>query len=164
MFTDLIPGSAPPEPPASKADAKARFLRLLETALANGTFAKLLLSKYVGEEAQLDRLMLREVLLRGERQLSFLWRYQTRDITKNYPLPEALALLSELLGAQFHSAHLQTQSEEVQLVFSRKGRPSLRLGKAQPAAVPVALDAGMASPVDEGFDIDLWFDEEFGAR
>ena len=27
-----------------------------------------------------------------------------------------------------------------------------------------ALDAGMASPVDEGFDIDLWFDEEFGAR
>ncbi len=27
-----------------------------------------------------------------------------------------------------------------------------------------ALDVGMASPVDEGFDIDLWFDDEFGAR
>ncbi|MDC8770481.1 class I SAM-dependent methyltransferase [Roseateles albus] len=139
MFTDLIPDSAPP---VAKADAKVRFLRLLETALANSTFAKLLLSKYVGEEAQLDRLTVREVVLRGERQLSFLWRYQTRDITKNFPLPEALARLGELLGAQFHSAHLQTQSEEVQLVFSRKGRPSLRLGKAPPAVLPVATDAG----------------------
>jgi hypothetical protein len=139
MFTDLILDAGPP---AAKADAKQRFERLLETALANGSFAKLLLSKYVGDEAQLDRLMVREVLLRGERQLSFLWRYQTRDITKNYPLPEALALLSEQLGAQFHSAHLQTQSEEVQLVFSRKGRPSLRMGKAPAAAVPVATDAG----------------------
>ncbi len=27
-----------------------------------------------------------------------------------------------------------------------------------------ALDVGMASPIDEGFDIDLWFDEEFGTR
>ncbi|MCV2370524.1 class I SAM-dependent methyltransferase [Roseateles oligotrophus] len=142
MFTDLIPDSAPPEPPAAKADAKDRFLRLLETALANGTFAKLLLSKYVGDEAQLDRLMLREVQLRGERQLSFLWRYQTRDITKNYAIPEALLRLADLLGAQFHSAHLQTQSEEVQLVFSRKGRPSLRLGKAPAATMPLAAEAG----------------------
>jgi methylase of polypeptide subunit release factors len=140
MFTDLIPAAAAPEPPAAKADAKQRFMRLLETALANGTFAKLLLSKYVGEEAQLDRLMLREVQLRGERQLSFLWRYQTRDITKNYPIPEALLRLNDLLGAQFHSAHLQTQAEEVQLVFSRKGRPSLRLGKAPAAALPLPAE------------------------
>ncbi len=27
-----------------------------------------------------------------------------------------------------------------------------------------ALDVGMASPIDDGFDIDLWFDEEFGTR
>jgi antitoxin ParD1/3/4 len=27
-----------------------------------------------------------------------------------------------------------------------------------------ALDAGLDSPVDEGFDIDLWFDDEFGTR
>lgn len=27
-----------------------------------------------------------------------------------------------------------------------------------------ALDAGLASPVDESFDIDKWYDEEFGAK
>jgi len=25
-----------------------------------------------------------------------------------------------------------------------------------------AIDKGLASPVDEGFDIDRWFDDEFG--
>ena len=25
-----------------------------------------------------------------------------------------------------------------------------------------AIDKGLASPVDESFDIDLWFDDEFG--
>lgn len=139
MFTHLIPDAAPP---AAQADASVRFQRLLATALANGSFVKLLLSKYVGEEAQLERLMVREVQLRGERQLSLLWRYQTRDITKNLPLAEGLELLATQMGAQFHSAHLQTQGEEVQLVFSRKGRPSLRMGRATPAAVPVAAEAG----------------------
>ena len=27
-----------------------------------------------------------------------------------------------------------------------------------------ALEAGLASPVDENFDIDDWFDEEFGQK
>ena len=27
-----------------------------------------------------------------------------------------------------------------------------------------ALDAGLASPVDEKFDIDKWYDEEFGPK
>ena len=27
-----------------------------------------------------------------------------------------------------------------------------------------ALDEGLASPVDEGFDLDRWFDDEFGKR
>jgi antitoxin ParD1/3/4 len=27
-----------------------------------------------------------------------------------------------------------------------------------------ALDAGLASPIDEGFDLDTWYDEEFGPK
>ena len=41
----------------------------LRTALADGSFAKLLLSKYAGTDAGLERLAVREVQLRGERQL-----------------------------------------------------------------------------------------------
>ena len=125
MFTDLIT-----PPPAAAADAQQRFLRLLQTALADGGFVKLLLSKYGGAEPQLERLMVRELALRGEPHLSFLWRYQTKDITKNHALAEGLDLIAGLLGSQFQNAHLLTQGQEIQLAFSRKGRPSLRVGKA----------------------------------
>jgi len=126
MFTHLI---SPPQAPVTQADAVQRFLRLLATALAAGRLHKLLLSKYSGEEEKLQRLTVREVLLRGERQLSFLWRYQTKDVTKNLGLAEAQLLIAQLLGTQFQNAHLHTSSEEVQLAFSRKGKPSLRVSR-----------------------------------
>ena len=110
-------------------DAAARFSRLLSSSLAGGSFVKLLLSQAVVADDPPDRLLVREVLLRGERQLCFLWRYPTRDITKNLPLAEGLALVASLLGARFHNAHLLTQTAEVQLAYSRKGRASLRTGK-----------------------------------
>jgi hypothetical protein len=133
MFTNLSPelASARPQPEAGE-----RFLRLLRNALDDGSFAKLVLSKYRGEEAGLERLTVRLVMLRGERQLSFLWRYATRDVTKNHDLDEALALLAGLLGGQFHNAHLHTAQQEVQLAFSRKGKASLRVGKAAEAPAP----------------------------
>jgi len=137
MFTELIT-----PPPAAEADAAQRFARLLQTALADGGFVKLLLSKYSGDDASLERLTVREVALRGERHLSFLWRHQTKDITKNHPLAEGLALIAQLLGRDFQNAHLQTRGQEIQLAFSRKGKPSLRVGKAvaEAAATPTAHD------------------------
>ncbi|MDM4766216.1 SAM-dependent methyltransferase [Pelomonas sp. SE-A7] len=122
LFTSLLPHDAP--------DAVQRFARLVETAWVEGKLAKLLLSKPTGEaEATLERVTVREVLLRGERQLTWLWRHQTRDITKNHPFDESLRHLLGLLGTQFQNAHLLTDREDVQLAFSRKGKPSLRVGK-----------------------------------
>ena len=131
MFTHLSPGLAEER---LQPDATERFMRLLLTALDDGSFARLVLTKYRGEEAQLERLTVREVLLRGERHLSFLWRYTTRDVTKNHGLAEGLALIRGLLGAGFQNAHLHTAEQEVQLAFSRKGKPSLRVGKAEGVA------------------------------
>ncbi|CAN5236091.1 SAM-dependent methyltransferase [soil metagenome] len=153
MFTDLIS-------PAATADATTRFLRLLETALADGQFIKLLLSKPVtaaGDDPSLERLTIREIELRGERQLSFLWKHQTKDITKNHPLRAALVEIAGLLGTQFQNAHLLTQREEVQLAFSRKGRPSLRVARAEAAAAAVGHDKEKQRylALDKPFWIDL---------
>ena len=136
MFTDLIT-----PPPA--VDAAQRFAVLLKTALVEGSFVKLLLSKYSGDDETLERLTVREVLLRGERQLSMLWRHRTKDITKNHGIDEGLDLIVGLLGRQFQNAHLLTQGQEIQLAFSRKGKPSLRVGKAL---------AAEAAPAGHGHD------------
>lgn len=131
MFSSLIESATPP---AAEATAPERFMRLLETALNTREVQRLLLTKPLGGEADLERLMVREVELRGERQLSMVWRYKTRDVTKNLPLIEGLACLRSLLGTPFQNAQLDTRSQEVQLAFSRKGKSSLRVGKAQGAA------------------------------
>lgn len=130
LFTPLLQ-----DEPATSPDAVQRFLRLLQTALADRSFARLLLAKPVGEDKSIERLTVREVQLKGERQLSFLWRHQTKDITKNHPLDQGLMQIAALLGRDFLNAHLHTRSaggeQEVQLAFSRKGKPSLRVAKAQ---------------------------------
>ena len=68
-----------------------------------------------------ERLTVREVLLRGERQLSFVWRYPTRDITKNQAPAAALAQLAPLIGGDFGSAHLFTTTQDAQLEFASDG-------------------------------------------
>src|SRR3990167_4046499 len=150
MFSELIT-----PPPAAQADALERFTRLLHTAWADGSFVSLLLSRHIGADEPLERLTVRELHLRGERQLSFLWRYRTRDVTKNHPAAEGLAQVAALLGREFQNAHLHPRSQEVQLAFSRRGRPSLRPARAaapagaestshdKPKQRPLALDAAV---------------------
>ncbi|HIV72733.1 MAG TPA: SAM-dependent methyltransferase [Candidatus Aquabacterium excrementipullorum] len=103
---------------------------LLSRALDEGHCEKLMLAGYHGDEPQLERVLARPIELRGQPQLSLVWRYKTRDITKNLPLAEALATLPALLGPRgFRNAHLHTPGEEVQLAFSKKGKGSVRVGK-----------------------------------
>ena len=76
--------------PASPApDHHAQFLELLETSLAQNAFIKLVLAKYVGDEAELQRVIIKPVMVKDQACLSFVYRYKTRDITKNFPLAEA---------------------------------------------------------------------------
>ncbi|WP_431050795.1 class I SAM-dependent methyltransferase [Roseateles sp. L2-2] len=140
LFTPSPASSAPAAP-----DERQRFLRLLRTALAERRFQRLLLGRHEGEDSSIERLTVRDIELRGERALSFLWRHKTKDVTKNHPLDEGLALIDGLLGNDFQQAHLDTLSEEVQLRFSRKGKPLLQVGKKGGAAAVAADDGADAA-------------------
>ena len=135
-----------PVPDAPAPDERQRFLRLLRTALAERRFQRLLLGRHEGEDASIERLTVRDIELRGERALSFLWRHKTKDVTKNHPLDEGLALVEQLLGRDFQQAHLDTLGEEVQLRFSRKGKPLLQVGKKAAAAAGGPEGEGVANP------------------
>ncbi len=139
MFTSLVDSDAGAVPAAP--DPRARFLRLLRTALAERRFQRLLLNRHEGEDASIERLTVRDIDLRSERALSFLWRHKTKDITKNHPIDEGLALIEGLLGSDFMQAHLDTVGEEVQLRFSRKGKPLLQVGRKAAAATDAAPGA-----------------------
>jgi protein-L-isoaspartate O-methyltransferase len=125
-----------PNPPASNDAAALRFLQACEQALQHGRFDKLVLAGYRGPEADLRRLAVRAIVLRGQPHLSLVFSHERRDLTRNLPLAEGLAELRALLGPSgFGNAHLHTRDQELQLALSRKGRWSLRVGRCT-AEVP----------------------------
>ncbi len=123
--------SATAASPKTAPDPRATFLDLLGDSLAQNALVKLVLARHVGAEAQLQRVIIKPVVVKDQACLSFVYRYQTRDITKNLPLDEAQALIAELLPASFKNAHLLTLTDEVQLEFSKKNKAMLHRNAAQ---------------------------------
>ncbi len=119
-----------PATPAS-GDHHTQFLDLLRASLAENGFIKLVLAKHVGSEVELQRLTVKQVTVKEQACLCFVYRYKTRDITKNLALDEGVALIAELLPATFKNAHLLTLSDEAQLEYSKKGKSSLFKSKPQ---------------------------------
>jgi len=104
---------------------KARFLSRLAESLEgpdSGTFVKLTLGHPSDPTGPLRKLLLRPVLIRGEKRCSVVSRFTTRDETKNLPFLEALAVLEARLGSEFLSAVLFTESEELHLELGKKAR------------------------------------------
>ena len=127
----------------------ARIADLLRQAEANQRLQQLVLVAYQGgvpdiDElgANLQRVMVRPVVLRDQPHLSFLLRFPTKDITKNLSVPDALALLAAWFAhGAFRNAHLHTPTEEVQLAFSKKGKASVRVGKPSNAETTRSVES-----------------------
>ncbi len=107
---------------------REEFLAQLGLCVRDGTLVKLTLGKPRGADATLRHLFVRPVEIRGTTHLSFVWRHDRQDITKNYPREDALTALAPLFGTDFHSAHLFTTARLVQLEYSKKGEPRLTYG------------------------------------
>ena len=112
---------------------RERFLEALARAIADGSAARVLLSKPVAKGDDLERVTARPLMLRGERVLSFVFKHRTRDITKNEAVDAALATIAELVGTRFAHAHLFARDAELQLMMSRKGRWTLHRSKPDTA-------------------------------
>jgi hypothetical protein len=119
-------------PPARSPDTPPRedFLAQLAASVRDSTFVKLTLGKPRGADTTLRQLLVRPVNLRGAPHLSFVWRHETQDITKNHPVEEALKLMAPFVGTDFHSAHLFTTARLAQLEYNKKGEPRLTYGPA----------------------------------
>jgi len=106
------------------ADIKG-FFAALDESLAGDRFVKLTLAKPRARGDGPKNVYVRPVTLKGGGRLSFLYRYRTRDETKNYAPDEGARRLREMLGSEFLSGHLFTTAEDLRLDFNRKGESRL---------------------------------------
>jgi len=129
-------------------DARSRFLQKLEEAWRAKTLVKITLSQPRGAEEGLRNLYGRVVELREGRRFSLVWRYATRDVTKNLALEEVLALLGVALGGEWERAHIFTTTGDWQLRCDTSGRGTLKASRpAFAVAPPPEHDRERAAPL-----------------
>jgi len=117
-------------------DVRIRFLQKLEESWHAGVLVKFTLSSPRGGEQGLRNLYGRPVELRGGRGLCLVWRYATRDVTKNLAIDEVLTLLERTLGKEWERAHLFTTTGDWQLRCDAHGRGTLKASRAAFAIAP----------------------------
>ncbi|MBE8712183.1 class I SAM-dependent methyltransferase [Sphingobacterium hungaricum] len=90
-----------------KENVLGEWLAEAQQFIANQTMIKISLGGYVGEEPNLKQVHIKPVLIKRELKYSFVFRYQTKDITKNFSAEETNAyLLKALSEANFQVATL----------------------------------------------------------
>ncbi|MBW6490526.1 MAG: SAM-dependent methyltransferase [Lentimicrobium sp.] len=113
------------------------LLSYLTESYNNSTFVKLTLSNKRNKIADLNNVFVKPVILKNHAVLSFVYRHQTKDVTKNYALAEALEQISDLLTLQFFNADLFTSTSDYILLSNKKGKSTLLKKPASSSELPL---------------------------
>src|SRR5690606_8720279 len=98
------------------------FKEQLKESVLNQSLLKLTLGNNHGEEVHLKNIYCRLVSIKNEVMLSFVFRYKTKDITKNYKIDEAIeVIVNYTIFKGFRTITLQTQKEILHLQMNKKG-------------------------------------------
>ena len=103
-----------------------QFRDQLSQSITNNTFVKVSMGNYQGNEKELKNLYVRKVKIKRADMLSFTYRYKTRDIIKNFPIPEGISLVGNFVSNDFKVATLFTTEKEVILEQGKKQLITLR--------------------------------------
>jgi SAM-dependent methyltransferase len=84
---------------------KQKFLNIFSEYFENSKLSKLIVSSPLSS-SEFKSVTIRPFDAKKGRVLSWVYRYLTKDVTKNYSLEESSALLEELIGVHFRQADL----------------------------------------------------------
>jgi SAM-dependent methyltransferase len=119
-----------------KNDQSTEFTSALAESIENNTFVSLSLGNYKGSEEQLKNIYIKKILVKKQEKLSFTYRYKTRDIVKNYPPGEALALVGNYLKTGFRHSTLLTTGSDFLFEILNNGKIQLKKKPASSKEVP----------------------------
>ena len=96
------------------------FTNEVSSAVYKHTFVKLILSKRVLDNQDLNKIVVRYVELSGTPNLQFVYKYDRRDEAKNFTIDEGIKQLQAIVGNNFLDNYLYTTKEDWQLKFNNK--------------------------------------------
>ncbi|MFW5707378.1 MAG: class I SAM-dependent methyltransferase [Bacteroidota bacterium] len=112
-------------------NATTEFLQILAGNYHAGQLVKLTLSKPRQKKSDLKNIIISPVNLKAGMMLHFVYRYSTRDITKNAFYDDAVPIILEALHEVFLQADMYIEGGNVKLLFNKKGQSRLLQNKVE---------------------------------
>lgn len=107
------------------------FLERITKAVHDSNLVKMTLSKYRGTEKGLKSIYVRPIILHKKPFISILYRYDTRDITKNYKETAFLTEIANHISGTFKHIYLFTKLADYSLRYNKKGE--VQFGESKPS-------------------------------
>jgi hypothetical protein len=85
--------------------------------------------------SDLKTIIITAVELKKGYSLNFIYRHNTKDITKNYPISEGIALISKALDDDFFNADIFANNENVSFITTPEGK--IRIKTQKPTLQPI---------------------------
>jgi SAM-dependent methyltransferase len=89
-------------------DAKKDWLEFVQEAWTARELIRITLAGPRGADKSLRQITIRPVTIKEQILLSFVYRHETRDVTKNLIPEDAFPLIGDLMGGTFAHGYLQT--------------------------------------------------------
>ena len=108
--------------PVSLSTQFEQLCTIIASSFKLGDLENLTLSKYKGVVAGLEKIQIRLVDIKHQPMLCFVYKYKTKDSTKNYNLTDALLEIAAQLNSVFKHLHVNTITHDYQLMVSKKAK------------------------------------------
>jgi len=113
-----------------------KFIDLLTESLNKQSFVKLAMMNKKNKNNEINTLTAKRIEVKEGIKLSFVYRYPTKDITKNFSFEESANIIYQLLKTDFLQADLFTLSADYYLTIHKNKTASIRQKASSINAAP----------------------------
>ena len=101
------------------------LLQAINDAVDTNTLLKITLGNKRDKESDLKNVFIKPVVIKDQPHLSFVYRHNTNDITKNFVALEAIKITQELLEKSFYNADIYTTANTIYYSIIKDGKEKL---------------------------------------
>jgi SAM-dependent methyltransferase len=127
------------------------LINKFEQSVAQNTFIKLTLSNKRVSSSELKNVYVKPVMIKDRLLMSFVDRFNTKDVTRNLELQDASDEIKRLLEESFLQCYLATTTDDYHLLINKKGNSTfLRKPPASTVAPTLQHDKVKQRIIDSG--------------
>lgn len=107
-----------------------KIIDIIHSNLNNNELLKIKLINRKNKELEYSQVIIKPIVLKKGPQLSFVYRHDTKDVTKNYNHTKSILTIKEYLKSDFAQAIVFTAKKDVHFSIFPNGKTTIKNAKA----------------------------------